>query len=88
MSQYLEPEIETASRDTLRALQERKLREQVRHAYDASPFYRKKFDAASVTPAAVERLDDLRKLPFTTKDELKQDQADHPPWGTLLAVPF
>ena len=28
------------------------------------------------------------KLPFTTKDELKQDQADHPLWGTLLAVPF
>lgn len=88
MSQYLEPDIETASRATLVALQERKLREQVRHAYGASPFYRKKFDDADVTAAAVERLDDLRTLPFTTKDELKQDQADHPLWGTLLAVPF
>jgi phenylacetate-CoA ligase len=88
MSAYLEPELETASRAALTALQERKLREQVRHAYDASPFYRKKLDDAGVGPDAIERLADLRRLPFTTKDELKQDQADHPLWGTLLAVPF
>ena len=67
MSQYLEPEVETASRAALTALQERKLREQVRHAYDASPFYRKKFDEAGVTPATVQRLDDLHTLPFTTR---------------------
>jgi phenylacetate-CoA ligase len=88
VSAYLEPELETASRAALTALQERKLREQVRHAYDGSPFYRRKLDEAGVTPAAVRRLDDLRALPFTTKDELKQDQAEHPLWGTLLAVPF
>ena len=59
MSQYFEPEIETASRATLTALQERKLRAQVRYAYDASPFYRKKLDEAGVGPDAIERLDDL-----------------------------
>jgi phenylacetate-CoA ligase len=88
MNRYFEPEIETASRADLTAMQERRLREQVQHAYDASPFYRRKFDEAGVKPGQVLILDDLRKLPFTTKDELKQDQADHPPWGTLLAVPF
>jgi phenylacetate-CoA ligase len=85
---YLEPDIETASRPTLRALQEERLRQQVRHAAASSPFYRRKFAAAGVDAAAVATLDDLRRLPFTTKDELKQDQADHPLWGTLLAVPF
>jgi phenylacetate-CoA ligase len=88
MTAYLEPELETASRATLAEIQARKLREQVRHAYASSPFYRKKFDGAGVRPDAVEGLHDLRALPFTTKDELKQDQADHPLWGTLLAVPF
>ncbi len=84
---YLEPEIETASRETLRALQERRLREQVEHAYRNSPFYREKLQAASVEPAQVKTLEDLQRLPFTTKDELKQDQAEHPLWGTLPAVP-
>ena len=88
LSRYLEPELETASRADLTALQERRLREQVQHAHDASPFYRKKFDDAGVKPGDIRRLDDLRRLPFTTKDELKQDQVDHPLWGTLLAVPF
>jgi len=88
MSAYLEAEFETASRAVLTALQERKLREQVRHAYLSSPFYRKKFDDAGIKPTQIARLDDLASLPFTTKDELKQDQVDHPLWGTLLAVPF
>ena len=87
-SRYLEPDIETAARATLRAVQEQRLHEQVEHAYRSSPFYRRKLDAAGVKPADVRSLDDLRRLPFTTKDELKQDQADHPLWGTLLAVPF
>jgi phenylacetate-CoA ligase len=87
-SRYLEPDIETASRDTLRRLQEDRLRAQVAHAYAFSPFYRTKLDAAGVKPEQIRTLDDLGRLPFTTKDELKQDQADHPLWGTLLAVPF
>jgi phenylacetate-CoA ligase len=85
---YLEPEIEAAPRETLRRLQEERLRAQVAHAYARSPFYRRKLDAAGVRAEQIKTLDDLARLPFTTKDELKQDQAEHPPWGTLLAVPF
>jgi phenylacetate-CoA ligase len=88
VTRYLEPDLETAARPMLTALQEERLRAQVRHAYERSPFYRQKLEAAGVTPAEVRTLADLPRLPFTTKDELKQDQADHPRWGTLLAVPF
>src|SRR5947209_5025191 len=66
----------------------RRFKEQLRHAYAHSPFYCRKLKAAGVTPAAIRTLDDLRKLPFTTKDELKENQAVKPPWGDVLAVPF
>jgi phenylacetate-CoA ligase len=88
LERYLEPRIECASRPALTRLQTGRLRQQVQHAYRASPFYRRKLDAAGITPAAVRALDDLRKLPFTTKDELKENQAKAPPWGDVLAVPL
>src|SRR5687768_8230143 len=87
-AKYLEPEIETASRATLSQLQTERLRAQVEHAYGGSPFYRRKLDAAGVKPAHVTTLADLARVPFTTKDELKQSQLDAPLWGDFLAVPF
>jgi phenylacetate-CoA ligase len=87
-SRYLEPRLERASRAEMRRLQERRLREQVRHAAAHSPFYRRAFRAAGVTPRALRTLDDLCRLPFTTKDELKANQAEKPPWGDVLAVPL
>src|SRR5918996_1024195 len=87
-SRYLEPRLERASRAALTRLQTRRLQAQVRHAYARSPFYRRKLKAAGVTPAAVQALDDLGTLPFTTKDELKENQTANPPWGDVLAVPF
>jgi phenylacetate-CoA ligase len=87
-SRYLEPRLERASRAEMRRLQERRLREQVRHAAAHSPFYRRAFRAAGLTPRALRTLDDLCRLPFTTKDELKANQAEKPPWGDVLAVPL
>src|SRR3990167_7652229 len=87
-SRYLEPRIERASRAELTRLQTRKLREQVRHAASASPFYRRKVRAAAGPPESIRTLPALRALPFTTKDELKDNQAAKPLWGDLLAVPF
>ncbi len=87
-SRYLEPRLERASRADRTRLQARRLREQVAHAARHSPFYRQRLRAARVDPARIRTLDDLARLPFTTKDELKDDQAAHPPWGTVLAVPF
>ena len=87
-SRYLEPRLERASRGEMTRLQVRRLRAEVRHAHAHSPFYRKKLKTAGVTPDAVRTLDDLGKVPFTTKDELKENQAANPPWGDVLAVPF
>ncbi len=77
----LEP-IERASVDELRALQLQRLRWSLRHAYDNSPVYRRKFDAAGVHPDDCRNLADLAKFPFTTKADLR----DSYPFG-MFAVP-
>ncbi len=77
----LEP-IEKAGVDELRALQLKRLQATLRHAYDNSPVYRAKFDAAGVHPDDCRSLADLRKFPFTTKADLR----DNYPFG-LFAVP-
>ena len=87
-SRYLEPEIERRSRAMMVRWQSQRLRDQVRHAAAHSPFYRRKFKAAGVRPALIRTTADLERLPFTTKDELKENQAAKPPWGDVLAVPL
>lgn len=77
----LEP-IETASRDEIAALQLTRMQWSLRHAYDNSPFYRARFDAAGVHPDDLHSLEDLAKFPFTTKADLR----DNYPFG-LFAVP-
>ena len=81
MNLPLEP-IEKASVDELRALQLKRLKATLHHAYANSPVYRAKFDAAGVHPDDVTSLQDLAKLPFTTKADLR----DSYPFG-LFAVP-
>src|SRR5690606_419354 len=61
---------------------------QVKHAAANSPFYQKKLKEAGVSAGDIRSLDDIGKLPFTTKDEIKQSQAEHPIWGEFLAVPL
>ncbi len=87
-SRYLEPEIERRSRAAMTRWQSARLREQVRHAAAHSPFYRRKLKAAGVKSEHIRTLADLPRLPFTTKDELKENQAARPPWGDVLAVPL
>jgi phenylacetate-CoA ligase len=77
----LEP-IEKASVDELRALQLKRLRATLQHAYDNAPVYRAKFDAAGVHPSQCTTLADLAKFPFTTKADLR----DNYPFG-MFAVP-
>ena len=73
---------ETLSRDALSALQLGRLRATVAHVYDHVPHYRRRLDALGVAPADIQRLDDLSRLPFTTKDDLRANY----PFG-LFAVP-
>jgi len=77
----LEP-IERASRDELASLQLERLLWTLRHAYENVPLYRARFDAAGVHPDDCTALDDLAKLPFTTKDDLRANY----PFG-MFAVP-
>lgn len=82
MEKYFNPRMECASREEIKALQNELLPKQVKHVYDNVPYYREKMKAKGVTPADIKSIDDLYKLPFITKDDLR----DAYPYG-LLAVP-
>ncbi|HUJ89705.1 MAG TPA: phenylacetate--CoA ligase [Syntrophorhabdales bacterium] len=69
--------------EELAALQLKGLKWTVKHAYNGSPFYRRRFEEASVKPGTIKTLDDIRRLPFTTADDLK---AGYP--FPLLSVPM
>lgn len=86
-SRYYDPEIETASRDEIRKQQEEKLKATVQHAWDQSPFYRKKFEEANFTPDKMRSIEDISRIPFLTKEDLREDQETSPPWGSMLTVP-
>ena len=73
---YFQQEIECASRETMEALQTERLIAQVRHVWEDLPYYRAKMEAAGVTPDDIRSLDDLRKLPFLTKDDLRATYPD------------
>ena len=83
MKNYFQPEIETMPLEKLQALQSERLVAQVRHVYDNVKFYRDKMDLAGVKPEDIRGIEDLRKLPFITKDDLR----DQYPYG-LLGVPL
>ncbi|MCG7853195.1 MAG: phenylacetate--CoA ligase, partial [Methanosarcinaceae archaeon] len=71
MTEYWNPQIERMPLDELNKLQEEKLRHIVHYVYQHSPFYRKKFDDAGVKPDDIKTLDDVKKLPFTYKKDLR-----------------
>ena len=72
MTKYYQPEIETASREQIKAWQDERLVKQVQHVWDNVPYYRKKMEEKGVTPADIQGVADLHKLPFLTKDDLRQ----------------
>ena len=80
---YWQEEIETASREQIRDWQSERLRKTVKHVYDNVKLYRDRMDEAGVTPEDIKSVDDLSKLPFT----YKQDLRDAYPYG-LFAVPM
>ena len=72
MERYYQPEIETASREQIRAWQDERLVRQVRHVWDSVPYYRKKMETLGLTPDDIRGVDDLKKLPFLTKADLRE----------------
>ncbi len=83
MANYYQPEIETASREQILAWQNERLVKQVQHVWDNVPYYRAKMEEKGLTPADIQSVDDLHKLPFLTKADLR----DAYPYG-LCAMPL
>ena len=83
MERYYQPEIECASQEQILAWQNERLLKQVRNVWDNVPYYRKKMEAKGVTPEDIKSVDDLHKLPFVTKDDLRESY----PYG-LVARPL
>lgn len=79
---YFNSDIELASRDYLHAIQSARLIKMVENCYNNVPFYKKKFDEIGLLPGDIRSIDDITKLPFT----IKQDLRDNYPFG-LFAVP-
>src|SRR3989304_3254140 len=84
---YFDPTVETMSREQLRALQLDKLRAVFDQIHGRNRFYTAKLNDAGFAPGSLGSLDDLARLPFTTKRELVQAQADAPPIGTNATFP-
>ncbi len=80
---YYQPEIETMSPEDLKKLQSERLVAQVKHVYEHVPYYRKLMEEKGVTPADIQSVSDLHKLPFLTKADLREAY----PYG-LLAKPL
>ena len=78
-----QPEIETLGREEMRALQLQRLQQTVRYVYERVPLYRERLDALKVRPEDIRSLDDVRRLPFTTKEDFRANY----PYG-LFAVPM
>lgn len=83
MANYYQPDIETMPVEQIQKLQSERLAKQVKYVYDNVAFYRDKMDAAGVKPEDIKGIEDLHKLPFINKDDLR----DQYPYG-LLAVPL
>ena len=82
MSRYFTEKIETASREELHKIQSERLKKAVKRCYENVPFYQKLFDEKGIKPEDINSIDDIKKLPFT----YKQDLRDNFPYG-LFAVP-
>ena len=79
MKRYYQPEIETAPREKIIEIQNEKIVKQVRHVWDHVPYYRRLMEEKGVTPDDIKSIDDIKKLPFLSKADLR----DAYPYGLL-----
>ncbi len=79
---YFEESVETLPRKALETLQIEKLCSMLEQIYDRNRFYTDKFNAAGIHPDSIQTLDDLKRLPLTSKSELVQAQSDALPFGS------
>jgi phenylacetate-CoA ligase len=85
-ARYFDERMETMPPAWTRRLEEELLAEQVSRIYDRSPFYRRKLDEAGLRPEEIAQVEDLARVPFTTKEELRASQAESPPYGDFACA--
>ena len=85
-SEFWNPKNEKLPREELRALQLHKLRRMCEWAYATTPFHKRKFDAAGFKPDQLRTLDDIRRIPFMTREEWMESLMEKPMFGDLLAT--
>ena len=85
---YYHEKMETMDPENLKSLQQSRLKKQLNYVWKNSPFYQRKFKESGISPKDFKSLEDLKKFPFTTKDELRESQAQHPPLGNHVAAPM
>ncbi len=73
------PKVEKLNRTKIKEIQIKRLKETVKHTFENVPFYKKKFKELKIKPENIKTLGDIQKLPFTTKNDLK----DNAPFGFL-----
>jgi phenylacetate-CoA ligase len=85
---FWDEKIERMGGDELASLQLERLRWQVRRCWEGSPFYRERLEEAGLGPESIRSLDDIEKIPPVTKQELREEQKSHPPFGRYtVALP-
>jgi len=80
------PELETMSREALLDYQLGLFRKQMAYVYERAPMYKRKFDQAGVQLGDIKTIDDVQRIPFTMKEELRQSQEKHPPFGDFHCI--
>jgi len=70
---FWDQEITTANRENIRDLQLKRLKKTLKHCYINNDFYKKRFDSVGIDPDKISSLDDIEKIPFTTKDDLRDN---------------
>jgi len=83
---YWNEELETMPLQKLRNIEGEQLIQQVHYSYYCSKFYREKFDKIGLKPSDIRGIDDLHKIPFTAKTEIRDSQVTEPPFGFHLAA--
>jgi len=86
-TKYYNEDIETMDRERLETLQLDRLKWQVKRCYESSEFYQERFNKIGLKPGDIESLNDVLKIPPVTKQELRDEQIAHPPFGRYIVAP-
>ncbi len=82
--EHWSPELETMAPEARLEIIAAKLIGQTAWAYERSPFYRKRWDAAGFHPAQIKTIDDIQRIPIITKEDLREDLIENPPFGSNI----